>query len=93
MTSDLRRPADFEAAARLVREEDVAETTVCSADPEVHARAIDELAAAGFEYVYVHQVGRDQDAFFDTYEREILPRYERGPARIIDAAMAAGARG
>src|SRR5690606_24770701 len=91
--SGLRRPADCEAAARLVREEDIAETTVCSADPEVHTHAIDELAAAGFEYVYVHQIGREQEAFFDVYEREILPRYERGPARLIDAAMAARAGG
>ena len=30
---------------------------------------------AGFSHIYVHQIGPDQDGFFDFYEREILPRY------------------
>jgi coenzyme F420-dependent glucose-6-phosphate dehydrogenase len=29
----------------------------------------------GCEYVYVHQVGPDQDSFFDFYQREVLPAF------------------
>jgi len=28
---------------------------------------------AGFDHVYVHQVGPDQEGFMRFYEREILP--------------------
>jgi len=28
----------------------------------------------GYEYVYVHQVGHEQDEFFDFYRREVLPK-------------------
>jgi coenzyme F420-dependent glucose-6-phosphate dehydrogenase len=31
----------------------------------------------GFDRVYIHQVGRDQERFFEFYEREILPKLER----------------
>jgi hypothetical protein len=31
---------------------------------------------AGFEHVYVHQIGPDQEVFFRFYEREILPKLE-----------------
>lgn len=29
----------------------------------------------GFEQVYVHQVGPDQEGFFKFYQREILPHF------------------
>lgn len=74
LLQDLSRPEDFEAAAELVGEDDVARAVVCGPDPERHLQAIAEFAAAGFDHVYVHQVGPDQEGFFDFYEREILPR-------------------
>jgi hypothetical protein len=38
---------------------------------------IREFADAGFDHVYVHQVGPDQGPFFSFYEREVLPAFER----------------
>lgn len=32
----------------------------------------------GTAHVYLHQVGPDQDGFFEAYGREILPPAERG---------------
>ena len=40
-----------------------------------HRAAIEEYVEAGYDHVYVHQVGPDQDGFFDFYEREILPSF------------------
>ena len=57
----------------MVSEDDVAESVVCGSDLDAHLTAIDEYAKAGFDHVYVHQVGPDQDAFFAFYEREVLP--------------------
>jgi coenzyme F420-dependent glucose-6-phosphate dehydrogenase len=74
LLAKLRVPADFEALAGLVTEEQVAEKIVCGADPDRHLARIDEFAAAGFDHVHVHQVGADQEVFFRFYEDELLPR-------------------
>jgi G6PDH family F420-dependent oxidoreductase len=70
---ELPRPRHFEQAAQMVSEADVAELVACGPDPGVHLDAIDEFADAGFDHVYVHQVGPDQEAFFSFFERELLP--------------------
>ena len=36
---------------------------------------IDEYVAAGFDHVYLHQIGPDQEGFIKFCESEILPRY------------------
>jgi hypothetical protein len=41
--------------------------------PRAHLAGIRRFVEAGFDHVYVHQVGPDQDGFFDFYAREILP--------------------
>jgi hypothetical protein len=56
----------------MVTEEDVADVVVCGSDPGAHLEAIESFADAGFDHVYVHQVGPDQAGFLDFYEREIL---------------------
>jgi coenzyme F420-dependent glucose-6-phosphate dehydrogenase len=72
---ELTMPAHYEEAAELVREEDIAESVVCGPDPERHRAAIQEYVDAGYGNVYVHQVGDDQEGFFDFYEREVLPSF------------------
>jgi coenzyme F420-dependent glucose-6-phosphate dehydrogenase len=37
---------------------------------------IDGYEQAGYDHVYLHQVGRDQEGFFRFAEREILPKYK-----------------
>jgi len=71
---ELAIPAHYEAAAELVSPDDVAETVVCGPDPEKHLEAIREYEQAGYDHVYVHQVGRDQESFFRFYADEILPK-------------------
>jgi G6PDH family F420-dependent oxidoreductase len=72
--TDLARPQDFEQLASLVSEDQAASKVVCSADPAEHLAAIASFATAGFDTVYVHQVGDDQDAFFRLYRDEVRPR-------------------
>ena len=57
----------------MVTEDDIAEVVVCGPDPEAHLDGIAKFADAGFDHVYVHQVGPDQAGCIDFYEREILP--------------------
>jgi len=73
---ELPRPQHFEEATQTVRPDDVAKSIPCGPDPERHLEAIAEYVRAGFDHVYVHQVGPDQAGFFKFYEREILPNVE-----------------
>jgi G6PDH family F420-dependent oxidoreductase len=74
LTQELPTPTHFEQAARMVREEDVAEAILCGPDPERHIGGVKEFIDAGYDHVYVHQVGPDQEGFFRFYEQEVLPK-------------------
>lgn len=72
--TELPRPTEFEQVAELVTEEQVAANVVCGTDVDRHLEAIAAFAAAGFDRVYVHQVGPDQSTFFRFYRDEVIPR-------------------
>ena len=42
------------------------------------SRRIEEYADAGVDELYIQQIGGGHDAFFDAYERELLPRFNGG---------------
>jgi coenzyme F420-dependent glucose-6-phosphate dehydrogenase len=48
---------------------------LCSGDPVRHIAAIREFAAAGYDHIYVHHVGPDQEGFIRFYEGKILPGF------------------
>ena len=58
----------------MVTEEDVAKLVVCGPDPERHVEMIERYAQAGYDHVYVHQIGSEQEAFIEFYEGEVMPR-------------------
>ncbi|HEV7401180.1 MAG TPA: TIGR03557 family F420-dependent LLM class oxidoreductase [Solirubrobacterales bacterium] len=72
---ELPLPAHFEEAAQTLDEEDIAKSIVCGPDPERHRAAIQEYVDAGYDHVYVHQIGPDQEGFLAFYEREVLPGF------------------
>jgi G6PDH family F420-dependent oxidoreductase len=74
LSQELPLPSHFEAACEMVTENDVADQVVCGPDPDAHLEGIAKFAEAGFDHVYVHQVGPDQAGFLAFYEREILPQ-------------------
>jgi coenzyme F420-dependent glucose-6-phosphate dehydrogenase len=69
---ELTLPRHFRQAASMLTPDQVAKAVVCGPDPERHREALDEFARAGFDHVYVHQVGPDQDGFFRFYRDEVL---------------------
>jgi coenzyme F420-dependent glucose-6-phosphate dehydrogenase len=85
LAQELPLPSHFEEAAAMVDEETIAEYIVCGPDPGRHLDGIRKFVDAGFDHVYVHQVGPDQDGFIEFYEREVL-----GAARELEP-IAAGA--
>jgi len=77
LSQELPLPRQFEDAASSVHEEDVAQAIVCGPDPEKHAERIQAYVEAGYDHVYLHQIGPDQAGFIRFAERELLPRFSR----------------
>ena len=74
LSQELALPEHFEQASKQVAEDDVAEEIPCGPDPERHVEAIRTYEEAGFDHIYVHQIGPDQRGFIRFYENEVLPR-------------------
>jgi G6PDH family F420-dependent oxidoreductase len=71
----LPTPAHFEQATQLVTEDMISESMPCGPDPEPHREMIRSFAEAGYDEVYIQQIGPNQKQFFDLYEKEILPEF------------------
>jgi G6PDH family F420-dependent oxidoreductase len=71
---ELPLPRHFRQATATLTREQVAEAVVCGPDVDRHREAIQRFEQAGFDHVYVHQVGPDQQGFLGFYEREMLSR-------------------
>src|SRR4051812_41223672 len=69
---ELPLPRHFEQAAENVTEDEIKEAIVCGPDVDRYLEKITEFDDAGFDHVYIHQVGTDQESFFSFAERELL---------------------
>jgi coenzyme F420-dependent glucose-6-phosphate dehydrogenase len=76
LSQELPTPAHFEQATSNATEEQVAKEVICGPDPQRHIELIKKYIDAGFDHIYVHQVGPDQEGFIDFYQREILPQFK-----------------
>jgi G6PDH family F420-dependent oxidoreductase len=71
----LPTPAHFEQASELVSGQQIAEAIPCGPDLDAHLEKIREYEDAGFDELYVQQVGDGHERMFELYSQEILPRY------------------
>lgn len=71
---DIRRPEDFASMAKLVRPENFVGRVFMSADLEQHQAHIQHFIDLGFTEVYVHNVGRNQEAFIQAYGEQVIPQ-------------------
>jgi len=69
----LPTPEHFEQASTLVTEEMIASSVLCGPDLERHLEQIKAYEEAGFDELYINQIGPDQDAFFAAYREHVLP--------------------
>jgi probable non-F420 flavinoid oxidoreductase len=74
---DLETVEQFDTASLHVRPEDVRGTVLVSSEPARHVELIRELAALGFDEVYLHHVGREQRAFIDSFGEHVLPQFQK----------------
>jgi probable non-F420 flavinoid oxidoreductase len=70
---DLELPEHFDEAARHVRPADVRESVLVSSDPSWHRDRLAELVALGFDGVWIHHVGQQQQAFIDVFGEHVVP--------------------
>ncbi|RRR73337.1 MAG: TIGR03557 family F420-dependent LLM class oxidoreductase [Candidatus Viridilinea halotolerans] len=70
---DVRSPEDFAAMARLVRPEDFKGRVLISSDLEAHRAHLQSFFELGFDAIYVHNVGRNQEAWLKAYGEQVLP--------------------
>jgi coenzyme F420-dependent glucose-6-phosphate dehydrogenase len=74
---DIRSPFELEQMARLVRPEDFEGRLVISEDPDVHRAYIQQFVDLGFDRIYLHNVGRNQREWIETFGRDVLPALKR----------------
>ncbi|MEJ7697265.1 MAG: LLM class flavin-dependent oxidoreductase [Candidatus Limnocylindrales bacterium] len=79
-SQELPSPAHFEQLAEMVTEDSIAESVLCGPDAEPLLERIRTYADAGYDHIYLHQVGPDQAGFFDFVQREVLPEFEAATA-------------
>ena len=71
----LPTPRHFEQATELVTEEMIGESVPCGPDIERHVAALKEYEEAGFDELYVQQIGSRHEEFFEVFAREVLPKF------------------
>jgi hypothetical protein len=69
-------PRHFSQLTPLISEDMI--SAPCGPDPRDHVRGISAYTSAGFDEVYIGQVGPDQEGFFEFYARDVLPRLREG---------------
>ncbi|MBV9382204.1 MAG: LLM class F420-dependent oxidoreductase [Streptosporangiaceae bacterium] len=69
-------PRHFRQLAELVSEDMI--TAPCGPDPDEHLKGIRAYTDAGFDEVYISQVGPEQDGFFEFCATQLLPRLRDG---------------
>ncbi len=71
--ADLRLPHQFEAAAKFVRPEDLDGGVRISSDPRQHLDWLQQDLELDLAGLMVHNVGRNQREFIETFGNEVLP--------------------
>jgi G6PDH family F420-dependent oxidoreductase len=69
-------PRHFEQLSGLITEDMV--TAPCGPDPDPYVKAIKAYEQAGFDEVYLAQVGGNHEGFFEFAATELLPRLREG---------------
>jgi probable non-F420 flavinoid oxidoreductase len=73
---DVETTEIFDEASRHVSAEQVRGSVLVSSDPARHASWLHELIGLGFDEVYLHHVGQEQQEFIDAFGARVLPELE-----------------
>jgi coenzyme F420-dependent glucose-6-phosphate dehydrogenase len=73
LSQDLPTWTHFEEATAMVSEEEATKSVPCGPDVEPILDSVRQYLSAGYDHLYFHQIGPDQDGFFRFWERELQP--------------------
>ena len=73
--TELATPKHYEEASQSVTENDAAEAIAYGPEPDPYVEQVQKFVGAGFERVYLHHFGQDQNAFIEFMERDVLPEF------------------
>ncbi len=77
LSQDLPTWTHFEEATEIVTEELATKSVPCGPDIAGElVESVNKYLDAGFDHLYFHQIGPDQDGFFGFWERELRPALE-----------------
>lgn len=79
---NLEHPEQFEAATAHVPDHVVAENVLVSADLGQHTAWLQEYLDLGFDELFLHFVGQDDDAFLAAFGSQVLPQL-RGEEPVV----------
>jgi probable non-F420 flavinoid oxidoreductase len=71
---DIDSVEGFDEAASYIRREDLPSSVIVSSDPDEHVRRLQEFVDLGFDRIYLHHVGKEQERFLDVFGERVLPR-------------------
>lgn len=74
ITADVKLPAQLDAIAERVRPEDMHAAVRISADLGRHLAWLQQDVELGFEHLYLHESGSQQDRFIDAFADKVLPK-------------------
>jgi hypothetical protein len=72
--TDLAHPAQISAAASHVTKDDLDGAVRISSDVGQHIEWLRGDVERGFDALYLHEVGPEQERFVEVFGREVLPR-------------------
>ena len=70
---DLPTPKHFEDVVEAMSKVEIPEDSVYGPKPEPYIKAIQSLQENGFDHIYLHQVGPNQEGFLDFFKGSLLP--------------------
>jgi G6PDH family F420-dependent oxidoreductase len=75
--SDLPTPRHFQDVVEAMGEPKIPEDSIMGPNPTPYLKAIQSMQEIGFDHIYLHQVGPDQEGFLKFFKNELLPVLEK----------------
>lgn len=72
----MRTVTHFEQAAKMMSVDDTVKNIVCGPDVQDYLENLQKFVDAGYDHIYIHQIGPDQEGFFGFCQRELFPQFQ-----------------
>lgn len=73
LNTELKSPKEFDSLAKLITLEQAAEQTPAGKDPQQILDSIKKYQEAGFDHIYIHNIGPNQEHFLEFASQQIIP--------------------